>query len=54
MRMEFKIEDLWIGVFWRTAYSDAAKRYLTHIWICLVPCVPIHISYVAKLRSAKR
>jgi hypothetical protein len=36
-RLEFKREDMWIGVFWRRA--DGTR----HIWICLLPCLPLHI-----------
>ena len=36
--LEFKLQDLWIGVFWKT--NDIG---LTDIWVCLFPCLPIHI-----------
>jgi len=29
----FKLEDLWFGVFWKPG----------HVWICIIPCFPIHI-----------
>lgn len=35
----FKLEDFWIGAFWRnTGHS-------TDLWICLIPCFPIHLSW---------
>jgi hypothetical protein len=33
-RVEFKLPDLWIGVFWTD--SEA--------WLCLLPCLPIHFT----------
>ncbi len=33
LRLEFKPQDCWIGVFW--------KR--DNVWICLVPMLPIHV-----------
>ena len=56
-RLEFKLADLWIGVFWsrRTGHwipsADrktgmlAAKRSMEvlHVWICFVPCLPLHV-----------
>ena len=37
-RFEWKLPDLWIGVFWKHGkFGDF------DIWICLIPCVPLHI-----------
>lgn len=58
IKLEFKLEDLWIGVFWKSHYSFLQSVYnlktktwsekrnwiSTDIWVCLVPCVPIHIA----------
>jgi hypothetical protein len=40
IRLEFKVQDLWIGIYWST--TDSA----TDIWICLLPTLPIHITLV--------
>lgn len=37
-RWERKVADCWIGVFWKRE----ARRL--DIWICLVPCFPLHIT----------
>lgn len=42
VRLEIKFEDLWVGAFWR---RFAGK---VDLWICLLPCVPIHISWPVK------
>jgi hypothetical protein len=33
---EFKLADMWIGVYWADhgGYVD--------IWVCLLPCLPLH------------
>lgn len=57
IRIEFKVQDCWIGVFWRrevdevTDYggSVAAVFITQHIWICLVPCFPLHIWWTPKV-----
>jgi hypothetical protein len=36
LALEFKIQDLWMGVFWKN------NPYDIDIWICLIPCFPIH------------
>ena len=67
VKLEFKKEDCWIGVFWRTEIGNEkisisvvpyykraeieqglislrpCKR--TDVWICLIPCFPIHITH---------
>ena len=53
---EYKLQDMWIGVFWRgwyTAYVEDGKPRIyqdtgnpydfLHIWICILPCLPLHI-----------
>lgn len=38
--LEFKAADLWVGLFIR---RDWAFPDITDMWICVVPCFPIHI-----------
>lgn len=43
-RFEWKPEDMWIGLFWKkSTFLDLA---VWHLWICFVPCFPLHISWV--------
>lgn len=35
--LERKLADLWIGAFW------SRSGPLLNVWICLLPCPPIHI-----------
>jgi hypothetical protein len=57
-RLEFKLEDCWVGVFWRTTEAhDNAKRVFwrtteTHdnakrvdVWVCLLPMLPLHLVF---------
>lgn len=51
--LEFKLEDCWIGAYWRsgtvevirhgerTRECGTARR--VEAWLCLVPCLPIHV-----------
>jgi len=44
--LEFKLEDFWIGLFWRNSKAktdNGPKTMCIEIWICLFPCLPIHI-----------
>lgn len=36
--LEFKLADLWIGLFWKRQVQTL------HIWICLLPALPLHIT----------
>lgn len=38
-QFEWKVEDCWIGAFWRV------EGTCTDLWICLVPCIPLHVSW---------
>lgn len=79
IRLEFKLQDMWIGAYWKKEleigfrdmtwigisdgrktfeniavtkdgklYYDIIRRWYQHIWICVVPCLPIHISWKIK------
>lgn len=37
LRLEFKLADCWIGVYW------SHQGQTLHVWICLLPTLPIHI-----------
>jgi hypothetical protein len=41
-RFEFKLEDFWIGAFWK--WSGGMGMEYLDIWICLLPCVPLHLT----------
>lgn len=38
VRLEFKPQDCWVGAYWETRYPGSA-----HVWICLLPMLPLHI-----------
>lgn len=44
VRIEFKPQDLWVGVFWKK------NGPLLDVWICLVPMLPIHVRWFFKQR----
>lgn len=47
-QLEFKIRDMWVGVFWHAVEPDKSmvKGSKTprdvDIWVCIIPCLPIH------------
>jgi hypothetical protein len=49
VRIELKPQDLWIGAFWRTEQAEYGST-VTHLWICLLPCIPIHLWWYRKAR----
>lgn len=40
IKFEFKIQDCWIGVFWK---QD--NQGINHAWLCVLPCIPLHIQW---------
>lgn len=41
--IEFKLEDFWIGFFWKRSGT------FFDLWICAVPCVPLHVQWIKEL-----
>jgi hypothetical protein len=46
IRIEFKPQDLWIGVFWKTGATMAGALLTRDVWACIIPILPIHVSWV--------
>lgn len=47
IRLEFKWQNMWIGVYWNTKKLQIGpSTYYSYfdMWICLIPMIPIHIS----------
>jgi hypothetical protein len=54
IRLEFKPQDLWVGLYWRRRYPRYEGLRLADrrgvivycdVWICLVPMLPLHLSW---------
>lgn len=62
MALEFKKEDCWIGVFWKRQKLNRlclktrryGERLETHVWVCLLPCLPIHLTFTGAWRYVER
>lgn len=51
VRLEWNPADLWVGLYVTRKPEDGR----THVWVCLVPCFPLHLVFGADrrlLRSA--
>lgn len=48
VRLEFKPQDLWVGVFWKKGGERGFDSENINIWICILPMVPIHIMKFTK------
>jgi hypothetical protein len=44
-RFEVKLADLWIGVYWEWSQD------VLEIWICFVPCIPLHIQIIPPVQT---
>lgn len=42
VQLQWEFRDCWVGVFWRK--TDLA----VHLYICLIPCVPLHVTIMRK------
>lgn len=53
IRLEFKSRDLWIGLYWEVREWAPLNPDgpALHVWICLLPMLPIHIVIPWRARS---
>ena len=43
--LEFKPADLWVGAYWERRVPG--REAWTHVWVCALPCLPIHLAWRA-------
>jgi len=51
-QFQFEPRDLWIGLFWRVNREMPPPYYTLHLYLCILPLVPLHITLLLK-RSNK-
>lgn len=47
-QFQFEPRDVWLGLFWRTLRQMPPPYYTLHLYICLLPLVPLHITLLLK------
>lgn len=45
VRWEFKPQDCRLGIYWKSATRTPKWKITTDVWVCLLPCLPIHITH---------
>ena len=53
-KFEWKSQDAWIGVFWKTALvapNACGFKQRIDVWICVIPMVPLHIWWYTEASS---
>jgi hypothetical protein len=43
---EVKREDCWVGAFWRTFRDEGVWEL--DVWVCVLPCLPLHCYLVRR------
>ena len=52
VRIEFKPQDCWVGVYWEgTVNNYRTLDSKNEWWVCIIPCFPIHIIYTKPYRD---
>ncbi len=44
--LQFKIEDAWVGLFWRTTRRTHTGQRWIEIWFCPIPFFPIYVNWL--------
>ena len=49
-RFEFKLADMWIGLFWKKGFDSnyGGKIPSLDVWVCFLPCIPLHLRFGGK------
>lgn len=52
IKFKFKLQDFWVGVFWESKYNigyeasnGISEKVSFDLYICLLPCLPLHFKW---------
>lgn len=45
VRFEWKLADMWVGLYWSRERLADMSDHLFHVWVCFLPCIPLHICW---------
>jgi hypothetical protein len=50
LKAQFQLEmrDLWVGLFWRINREMPPPYYTLHLYICIVPLLPLHVTVLLR------
>lgn len=51
-QLQFEPRDIWIGLFWQTNHDMPLPYYTLHIYVCLVPLIPLHVTVLLRDASS--
>lgn len=52
-QLQWEPRDMWVGLFWRTNHEMNIPWYTLHIYICVLPLIPLHITLLLRSRVTK-
>jgi hypothetical protein len=44
LRIEWKPQDCWLGVFWKRSRILHGEQF--DVWVCVIPMLPVHYTKV--------
>ncbi len=47
-QFQFEPRDLWVGLFWRVFRDMPEPYYTLHLYICIVPAIPLHVTILKR------
>ena len=47
-QFQWEPRDLWIGVFWRRLNEMPEPFFTIHIYICILPLIPFHLTILMR------
>lgn len=52
VQIQFEPKGLWIGLFWRITRDVSPPTSIVHLFVCVVPCFPLHITWLRYGRAS--
>lgn len=43
-QFQFEPRDIWVGLFWRVNHEMPSPYCTLHLYLCLVPLIPLHVT----------
>jgi len=47
-QLQWEPRDVWVGLFWRTNHEIGMTWYTLHLYVCIIPLVPLHVTLLRR------
>lgn len=53
-QIQWEPDALWVGLFWRVNHEMPPPFYTLHLYVCILPLLPLHVTILRCARAPRK